>query len=427
MRLLLASTASYVPPRGGSTRSNLIWLDHLASRGHDCRVVAGAAARSTTQQRERVRAEVEGEHVHVEFLPGDGREDVELVRRGLLTVASVEQPGRHPAVLREEIETHRPDWVLVSSEDVGQRLLRAAYEAAPGRVVYLAHTPQWFPFGPASWSPNPEATDMVRHGAVVAIGHHTAAYIRRHSGAEVGVVPPPIYGDGPWPRLGTFGQGAVTMINPCAVKGVAIFAELARRFPALPFLALAGWGTTTEDRRLLGSLPNVTVRANVPDIEDVLRETQVLLMPSLWMEGFGLVVMEAMLRGLPVVSSDSGGLVEAKQNTGYVVPVQPIEQYEDTFDEVNMPRPVITTQDLSPWEQALGSLLGSRPLYEEEAEASRQAAERFVAGLDAGQMETFLLSLRPRESAPVTHHPVEDAMQRLSPEKRALLLQRLRK
>ena len=35
-------------------------------------------------------------------------------------------------------------------------------------------------------------------------------------------------------------------------------------------------------------------------------------MPSLWFEGFGLIAMEAMLRGLPVIASDSGGLEEAK-------------------------------------------------------------------------------------------------------------------
>ena len=42
MRILLTANASYVPPRGGSTRSNLVWLEYLASRGHDCRVVAPA-------------------------------------------------------------------------------------------------------------------------------------------------------------------------------------------------------------------------------------------------------------------------------------------------------------------------------------------------------------------------------------------------
>jgi len=43
MRILLTANASYVPPRGGATRSNLIWLDQMAGAGHACRIVCGAA------------------------------------------------------------------------------------------------------------------------------------------------------------------------------------------------------------------------------------------------------------------------------------------------------------------------------------------------------------------------------------------------
>jgi len=46
MRILLTAHASYVPPRGGATRSNLLWLEYMAAHGHACRVVAGALADS---------------------------------------------------------------------------------------------------------------------------------------------------------------------------------------------------------------------------------------------------------------------------------------------------------------------------------------------------------------------------------------------
>ena len=62
----------------------------------------------------------------------------------------------------------------------------------------------------------------------------------------------------------------------------------------------------------MSRLANVTVLETVPGIDEVLSRARLLLMPSLWLEGFGLIAMEAMLRGLPVIASDSGGLVEAK-------------------------------------------------------------------------------------------------------------------
>jgi glycosyltransferase involved in cell wall biosynthesis len=193
--------------------------------------------------------------------------------------------------------------------------------------------------------------------------------------------------------------------------------------PDVGFAVVPGWGTTTEDRRALERLGNVRFLPNARYIDEVLARTRVLLMPSLWYEGFGLIVMESMLRGIPVVASDSGGLVEAKLGTGYVIPVHTIERYEPVFDEHAMPRPVIRENDATPWVAALRELLGDRAAYQRESRASRAAAGTFVAGLDAAAMERYLLSLRPRAHSQIAHATIES----LSPEKRTLLLERLRK
>ena len=232
--------------------------------------------------------------------------------------------------------------------------------------------------------------------AIVAIGTHVAGYIRQHLGAASSVIHPPIYGQPPYPRFGDFDDGWLLMINPCAVKGLPIFLELARRFPQLPFAALTGWGTTSDDRRAMAALPNVRVLDTVPRIDEVLAQSRLLLMPSLWYEGFGLIAMEAMLRGLPVIASDSGGLVEAKRGTGFVVPVRPIERYQPEFDETHMPRPEIPEQDIAPWADAVRSITSDRALYDAESDRSRSAALEFVSHLDAADFEKFLLGLEAR-------------------------------
>ncbi|HTS64727.1 MAG TPA: glycosyltransferase family 4 protein [Candidatus Acidoferrales bacterium] len=395
MRILLTATASYVPPRGGATRSNLIWLDQMAQAGHACRIVCGAS--------------------------GEG---AELRFHSSIAVFAVAEPARRSQTLRQQVREFQPDWVLVSSEDLGHGLLREAQHAAPGRVVYLAHTPQFFPFGPASWNPEPRGAELVRQAAgIVTISRHMAAYVERALSREAAVIHPPIYGPGPFANLAHFDGGLVTMVNPCAVKGISIFLAVAERMPDREFGALPGWGTTQQDRCALARLPNVAILPNPRNIEDVLARTCVLLMPSLWYEGFGLIAMEAMLRGIPVVSSDAGGLAEAKHGTGYVIPVRTIERYQPVFDEHAMPLPVVERHDPAPWVAALTGLLTDRAAYEREALASREAAGRFVRGLDAAAMERYLLALVPFAAAEAGRATVES----LSPEKRALLLERLRK
>ena len=364
MRILLTSNASYAPARGGSTRSNLVWLRHLAQRGHACRVVCASLG------------------------------DDAYTTTGGIQIHSVKSLAQQRSVLESHIREFDPELVLVSSEDLSHVLLREAARIAPDRIVYLAHTPQFFPFGAESWNPDPRGTEIVRTArAVVAIGHSTAAYIEHATGVRPTVIHPPIYGDPPFARLGCFNSGSVWMINPCQVKGIGIFMELARQFPEIPFATLQGWGTSAEDRKALALVKNIQLTESVDNIEDVLSQARVLLMPSLWYEGFGLIAMEAMLRAIPVISSDSGGLVEARQGSGFLIPVGRIQRYLPEFDETHMPRPVIPEQDLTPWKNALGSLLHDRALYDAESERCRTAALGFVSRLDASDLEKLLLSL----------------------------------
>ncbi len=369
MKLLLTSTASYDPPKGGSTRANLAWLKSLAANGHEYRIVAGDPT---------------------------------------------------PVRLRQEIQAFRPDWVLVSSEDLTHSLLREAFRSAPDRIVYLAHTPQFFPFGPESWNPEPDATRLLGSAAaVVAIGRSVGDYVERYLGRKAEVIHPPMY-DRATPCRNP--SGAVTMINPCAVKGISVFLALADRFPMVPFHALRGWGTTAADEAELRKRPNIEVIETVPDIEEELRRTRVLLMPSLWFEGFGLIVMEAMLRGIPVIASDAGGLVEAKLGTPGLVHVNTIARYEEAFDERHMPVAEAPPQDLTQWVGYVGLLVGNDIVYAEQSQVARDAASAFISNLEENAFERLLMRTE-RVSNPVTPRVRFDFV---TPEQRALLLKKLR-
>ena len=140
--------------------------------------------------------------------------------------------SRRTAILSDHIHDFQPDWVLVSSEDLSHVLLREASNTAADRLVYLAHTPQWYPFGPASWHPDAQATRSF--GKLQGWSPSVTPWrpiSSSHCGARPTVIHPPMYGEPPYPRFGSFDDGYVLMVNPCVVKGISIFLALAERFP----------------------------------------------------------------------------------------------------------------------------------------------------------------------------------------------------
>ena len=370
MKILLTMNLPYTRSHGGTNRSNRCLCEGLAARGHAVHVVAPALATPPNGSYEQFRAGLAADGVAVSEHAG-----VASFSLGGVEVHAVADPARLRTHFAAHIAAFDPDWVLVSAEDPSQSLLEAAIELRRARTIYLAHTPQMFPFGPASLYPGPARAELVRQAAgIVAISQFVAEYVKTWIGRDAFVNHPPHYGAGPFARLGRFDAGYALLMNACAVKGLPIVLELARALPDLPFAALPGYGTTSADRAALARLPNMTLLPNQPNLDAIFAQARVLLMPSLWIEGFGMAAVDAMLRGIPVLASNCGGLPEAKLGTDFVLPVRPIERFEDRLDENLLPAPVVPPQDVAPWRDALARLLADRALYERQSEAAYAAA-----------------------------------------------------
>ena len=187
-----------------------------------------------------------------------------------------------------------------------------------GRYCAMCHDysgAPWGPFGHVDAKQQTPLRDALAGWNLLCDSKHVAAYHERFGPANV--TPRLCYGASYGyfraPPLYRHAVAAeyVTFISPCAPKGLSILAAIAPRLPQVKFLCVATAWTNAVVQHILKRFPNVVVEAGAPDVDVFYRRTKVLLVPSIWPEAFGLVATEAAARGIPVVSTDFGGLTEA--------------------------------------------------------------------------------------------------------------------
>ena len=173
----------------------------------------------------------------------------------------------------------------------------------------------------------------------------------------------------------------------------------------------------------------MTVLEPVDNIHQILRETRVVLMPSLWAEARSRMILEAMARGIPVMASEVGGLGEAMLGMDYLLPVRAVTHYQPWVDERMVPAAEIPEQDMAPWQAVLGRLLTDRAHYESLSAACRARALEYVRGLTCEPFEQYLEKIvqSPRRREAGVTAAAGPAAAPLSAEKRRLLALRLRR
>ncbi len=128
-------------------------------------------------------------------------------------------------------------------------------------------------------------------------------------------------------------------------KGIDVLLEAARMLEGRIPVVVIGRCIADDISRPLP--PNVHVLGPRPH-DEVLAAWQrcaVAVVPSLWNEPFGLVALEAMALGRPVVASDVGGLADivVHEQTGLLVPPGDVDQLATSIDSM-MARPDVRAQ-----------------------------------------------------------------------------------
>ncbi|MDQ0092046.1 glycosyltransferase involved in cell wall biosynthesis [Paenibacillus anaericanus] len=431
MKVLLVQSMEYLYPWGGAHKANRILMEGLADRGHECRVITPSLGIVGYEDflAEKIR------NNDFEILE-DQPDELFVIRRKGVKAYTVKRMFQVFPFIKKIIDEFNPDITIVS-EDNTHLLLETVLETQT-RTVFFAHSQATLPFGPECFQEDHSKIELYKKlDGIISVSEYLKGYFLSHAGLDSEVIYFPSYGPGPFPYLADFGNKYITVINPSAIKGLSIFIGLARQMPHLQFAAVPTWATMDEEIEEMRCVPNITIMKPAENINDIYKQTKVFLMPSLWGESFGQVVVEAMLRGIPVIASHVGGIPEAKLHLDHILPVNPIKQYSnEKVLTSSIPVPVIPEQNVEPWIEALNKLTSDEEHYHSLSQASYQKSTTFHAKLSIAAFETYFQQVintaeQPQDdlpSDPVTLTAVRDKnnllerINTLSPEKRKQLL-----
>lgn len=367
MNILLFQTLDYLYCIGGAHRANRILLELLASKGHNCEVIV-----PTYECEKEYRMFLEKKNISDCMITESEKQYIFHIQN--VDVHITKGKFYLYSVFFEEVDRFDPDIILVS-EDHSGLLLESAVETSR-RVIYISHTKDTLPFG--GFFNNERMTHLFgKVNGIITVSNYIKNYILKWANLTSKVIYFPSYGEEPYPLLGDYNNLYITIINPSGVKGIDIFLQVAKRLPELSFAAVPTWSTNKEDLEKLKTCSNITILESNDDVNVIYAKTKILLVPSLWGESFGQVVVEAMLRGIPVIASRIGGLPEAIQGCDYMIPVEPITDYKKDINNIGFPTPIVPEQNIDLWIKSIQELL-NRDRYTQLSQLAREKAYDFV-------------------------------------------------
>lgn len=387
MKLLFTMHMPYLPPLGGANKTIRYVAEALALRKHSVVVIVPAFGESPGGVTEEQFFD-EQEKFGIRSTLNQGAYVFHLNDVEIHAVADTAQVRLY---LTTQIAKFEPDYIIVAAEDITQILLKASLSVRKCPVICLAQTPSLLPFGSHSFYPDTQKVSILKQvDALVVNSQFLSDYV--HQWIDIKAIPIylPAYGKPPFPNFGNFDSGFITLVNPCLFKGISIFTALAEKLPDFEFAAVPTWGTTDRERVLLKAISNISVLEPFSDFDKILSKTRILLVPSLWLENIPLVIIEAMLRGIPVISSNVGGIEEINLGTGFMLPVKPIERVTHNFNQNQTIIPIVSNQDIQPWYDAVVQLLSNQELYYQQSNLVRNAANQFVSQIKIKNFEKIL-------------------------------------
>jgi glycosyltransferase involved in cell wall biosynthesis len=315
-----------------------------------------------------------GEHV---LKAGDDHQDKAFLRAQLAGVEHIivrTQATSRPLMttgeqeifirrFREEIKSRRPDVVILWGNMLLETtIMREAREAGIPVVFYLVH------------GGYQEAATFKDVSVIITDTEATARLYKERLGLDC--VPVGKFIEPALVKAVDRKPEFITFINPSPEKGVSVFMPLARlaaqELPQAKFLVVQSRGRWSAAMETLGyspqDFPNVKVIGHQNDMRAVYGVTRALLLPSVWHESGARVIPEAMLNGIPVFASDTGGSRELVGKGGRIFELpQEVREKRDTR---------APDEAVRPWLDEIRKMVEDEAYYRALCDAAAQEASK---------------------------------------------------
>jgi glycosyltransferase involved in cell wall biosynthesis len=136
----------------------------------------------------------------------------------------------------------------------------------------------------------------------------------------------------------------VNILMACSLKkykGVDIFLALAERMPQYNFTLLLNSDDVTYKKFINNTIlsDNMVVYPNIGNLHPYYEQADLLLnlsLPEMWIETFGLTVLEALTYGIPVIVPPTGGVIELVKDgyNGFMVDPADQRKLTDTISRI---------------------------------------------------------------------------------------------
>lgn len=396
MKIFFASANCLIDPSSGAARSVATFLSYLSRSGHECQTLTGSIYDKPLSENpvENIRANgampVQSERGELNIWRQDIGGVQHLIFPTLISSRSYVPARDELKIFRHALtylDLKKPDVFMTYGNGLLERcLLREARDRGIATFFYLAH---------------PGYKEEAVFKDVDQVFTDTEAtrslYDERFNFGA--------YAIGKFiikPKAPTTGQQQIyaTFINPAAEKGVTLFYRIAqiaeRELPDLKFLVVESRSSLQQaDERLstaFAKLTNIVRLGLQQDMGHVFGMTKILLMPSLWHESGGRAAIEALSLGIPVISTNRGGLPETLGKAPIMLSVGP--------DLMENPKLLPDKSAARPWIDALVKLLTDQEFYRErqllslEQWKTHEPARRMPAIIE--RMELVVASKRTK-------------------------------